>query len=61
MTLLADILWENQAGRIVLHAMPLLLVVLCCLAIAYRYYSAFLAARVLALDDSRTTPAYEFN
>ncbi len=61
MTLLADILWENQSGRIVLHAMPLLLVVLCCLAIAYRYYSAFLASRVMALDDSRTTPAYEFN
>jgi carbon starvation protein len=61
MTLLADILWENHSGRITLHAMPLLLVVLCCLAIAYRYYSAFLAAKVMALDDSRTTPAYEFN
>jgi carbon starvation protein len=61
MTLLADILWENQSGRIVLHAMPLLLVVLCCLAIAYRYYSAFLAACVMTVDDSRTTPAYEFN
>src|SRR5580692_3768420 len=28
------------------------------LAIAYRYYSAFLAARVLCLDDARTTPAH---
>ncbi|HVJ94522.1 MAG TPA: carbon starvation CstA family protein, partial [Labilithrix sp.] len=28
------------------------------LAIAYRYYSAFLAARVLCLDDSRITPAH---
>jgi carbon starvation protein len=28
------------------------------LAIAYRYYSAFIAARVLALDDARTTPAH---
>ncbi len=28
------------------------------LAIAYRYYSAFLAARVMALDDSRVTPAH---
>jgi carbon starvation protein len=27
------------------------------MAIAYRYYSAFLAARVAALDDSRKTPA----
>ena len=26
--------------------------------IAYRYYSAFLAAKVLALDDSRVTPAH---
>ena len=29
--------------------------------IAYRYYSAFLAARVAALDDSRVTPAHRFN
>jgi carbon starvation protein len=28
------------------------------LAIAYRYYSAFLAARVAVLDDTRTTPAH---
>ncbi len=41
-----------------MHAMPLMLGVLACLAVAYRYYSAFLAARVLALDDSRTTPAH---
>src|SRR5262245_29760715 len=26
--------------------------------IAYRYYSAFIAARVMALDDSRVTPAH---
>jgi carbon starvation protein len=43
-----------------LHAMPLMLAVLAILAIAYRYYSAFLAARVAALDDSRETPAYRF-
>src|SRR4051812_50199161 len=40
--------------------MPLLLGILCILAIAYRYYSAFLAARVACLDDSRTTPAHQF-
>ncbi len=40
-----------------MHAMPVMLVVLCLMAIAYRYYSAFLAARVAALDDSRPTPA----
>src|SRR5688500_208391 len=31
------------------------------LAIAYRYYSAFIAAKVLCLDDSRVTPAHQFN
>ncbi|HKY35043.1 MAG TPA: carbon starvation protein A [Polyangiaceae bacterium] len=31
------------------------------LAIAYRYYSAFIAAKVLCLDDSRVTPAHERN
>ncbi len=39
-------------------AMPLLLGVLCLMAIAYRYYSAFLAAKVATLDDTRETPAY---
>src|SRR5476651_1911694 len=48
-------------GQTVLRAMPLLLGVLCVLAIAYRYYSAFLAARVAMLDDNRLTPAHEFN
>src|SRR3954451_11366423 len=43
------------------HAMPVMLLVLAILAVAYRYYSAFLAARVAALDDSRTTPAHEFH
>jgi carbon starvation protein len=47
--------------RLVLHAMPLLIVVLCVLAIAYRYYSAFLAAKVAVLDDSRLTPAHRLN
>src|SRR5262249_10466703 len=54
-------LYEVVGGRVVLHAMPLLLAALCILAIAYRYYSAFLAAKVAALDDSRPTPAHEFN
>jgi carbon starvation protein len=38
-------------------AMPLMVAVLCALAIAYRYYSAFLAARVACLDDRHITPA----
>jgi carbon starvation protein len=41
-------------------ALPLLLVFLAAIAIAYRYYSAFLAAKALTLDDSRITPAHRF-
>jgi carbon starvation protein len=44
-----------------MHAMPLMIGVLCVLAIAYRYYSAFLAAKVAVLDDNRPTPAVRFN
>src|SRR5207237_4011919 len=44
-----------------MHAMPVLIAVLCLMAIAYRYYSAFLAAKVAALDDSRPTPANALN
>src|SRR5688500_7042588 len=39
-------------------ALPLILVAACTLAIAYRYYSAFLAAKALALDAARPTPAH---
>ena len=38
-----------------------MLTALAVLAIAYRYYSAFLAAKVLCLDDARRTPAHELN
>jgi carbon starvation protein len=44
-----------------LRAMPIMLAVLCILAIAYRYYSAFLAARVATLNDLRATPAHTLN
>jgi carbon starvation protein len=44
-------------GIFFMSAMPIMIAVLCVLAIAYRYYSAFLAARVAALDDARPTPA----
>src|SRR5438874_2579172 len=49
---------ESIDGRTIMHAMPILLGVLCILAIAYRYYSAFLAAKVAGLDDGRPTPAH---
>src|SRR3954463_16586785 len=44
-----------------MHAMPLMVGVLCLMAIAYRYYSAFLAARVATLDATRETPANKLN
>ena len=44
-----------------MHAMPVMLGVLAILAIAYRYYSAFLAAKVAVLDDARVTPAHRLS
>ena len=41
-----------------MRALYLILPVLGVFAIAYRYYSAFIAARLLALDDRRPTPAH---
>ena len=44
-----------------MHAMPLLLGVLAAMAVAYRFYSSFLAARVAVLDAERVTPAHRLN
>ena len=44
-----------------MRALYLILPILCILVIAYRYYSAFIAARIMALDDSRVTPAHVRN
>jgi carbon starvation protein len=38
-----------------------MLTALAVLAIAYRYYSAFIATKVLCLDDARVTPAHTLN
>ncbi len=54
-------LYHYDNDHLVLHAMPVMIGVLLIFAIAYRYYSAFLAAKVAALDDSRVTPAHRFN
>src|SRR4051794_32836009 len=43
-----------------MNALPLILFFLAIIAIAYRYYSAFLAAKVMVLDDARVTPAHRF-
>jgi carbon starvation protein len=41
-----------------MRALYIVLPVLGILTIAYRYYSAFIAARVMVLDDTRPTPAH---
>ena len=43
-----------------MNTFPVLLGALCVYALAYRYYSAFIAAKALALDDRRTTPAHTY-
>ncbi len=43
-----------------MHALPIIIGVLCIFAIAYRYYSAFIATKILVLDDSRETPAHTY-
>lgn len=48
-------------GGLLMRALPFIVVALCVLVIAYRYYSAFLAAKVLSLDDSIVTPAHRLN
>src|SRR5438270_9918759 len=41
-----------------MHALYVVVPALIILWVAYRYYSAFLAAKVWALDDARVTPAH---
>lgn len=42
-----------------IHALPIFIGTLCTLALGYRFYSAFIAAKVLALSPNRPTPAHE--
>ena len=44
-----------------MNALTLLIIALCVFVLAYRYYSAFLSAKVLTLDPSRKTPAHTLN
>jgi len=68
--LLAILVWTGVAlagagalGAIALHrgeplnATWFVVASVCCYFVAYRFYSAFIAARVLVLDDTRATPA----
>ncbi len=41
-----------------MRALPLMLGAVCVAVIAYRYYAAFIATKVLVLDDARITPAH---
>ncbi|MDQ3813455.1 MAG: carbon starvation protein A [Armatimonadota bacterium] len=43
-----------------MNTLGLIAISLCVLALAYRYYAAFIAAKVLMLDPDRPTPAYQF-
>jgi carbon starvation protein len=43
-----------------MNTLPVMIGVLCVFALAYRYYSAFLAAKALALDNRRITPAHQY-
>ena len=42
-----------------MNSLTLLVVALCTFALAYRYYGAFLAAKVAVLDPKKPTPAHE--
>src|ERR1700742_2041389 len=44
-----------------MNSLPFMLGALCVLAIAYRYYSAFIAAKIMTLDVNRQTPAHLHN
>src|SRR3954470_2210055 len=44
-----------------MNAMPVMITILCLMAISFRYYSAWIAARVAVLDDARVTPAVRLN
>ncbi|MHB1001921.1 MAG: carbon starvation CstA family protein [Armatimonadota bacterium] len=43
-----------------MNSLTLLIIALCVFALAYRYYGAFLAAKVAVLDETEKTPAYKY-
>ncbi|MCB9470883.1 MAG: carbon starvation protein A [Candidatus Obscuribacterales bacterium] len=44
-----------------INAIWLVIAAACSFAVAYRFYSKFIAEKIFELDDSRTTPAIELN
>ncbi len=43
-----------------MNTLPIMIIVILVFTIGYRYYSAFIAAKILVLDDKRITPAHEY-
>lgn len=43
-----------------MNSITLVIVSVCCFLLAYRYYSSFIAAKVLCLNDKNTTPAVQY-
>ncbi|MEW6353904.1 MAG: carbon starvation CstA family protein [Pseudomonadota bacterium] len=64
---LIALLGASAVGGIALHrgesinAIWFIVAALCVYAIGYRFYSAWIAAKVLTLDETRATPAERFN
>src|SRR6201996_6026053 len=44
-----------------MNTFPVIVAALCIYFIGYRYYSAFIAAKAMVLQDSRTTPAHLYD
>ena len=44
-----------------MNSLTLLIAAACCFVLGYRFYSAFLAARVAMVNPDRATPAHEFH
>lgn len=44
-----------------MNSVSLLIIAICVYVLAYRYYSAFISAKVLVLNDTNPTPAYHYN
>jgi carbon starvation protein len=44
-----------------MNAMPIVIGSILIMVLAYRYYSAFIAAKIAAINDSRPTPAHTLN
>src|SRR5258707_3795688 len=54
----AGVLGKIAQGRgEALNAIWFVIAAVCCYLVAYRLYSAFIAARLLVLDDTRATPS----